>query len=166
LDAVTSHPPVQPLLVPDGTGEALWFLGSLATVRLGGSQTAGGLTIVEFLNPPGFAAPLHRHTVEDEVFLLLAGRARFFCGDEVLGAGPGDVVLLPRGIPHTFVVDAGEALRTLQITSPGGFDDFVREAGEPAGARVIPEPTAVDPARLGRIAALHGIEILGPPPHT
>jgi mannose-6-phosphate isomerase-like protein (cupin superfamily) len=163
---VASYSRALPLLVPDGAGEALWFLGSLATVRVAGSQTEGRLTIVEFLNPPGFAPPLHRHTVEDEVFLLLAGRARFFCGDEVLAAGPGDVVLLPRGIPHTFVVDAGEALRTLQITSPGGFDEFAREAGEPASARVIPDPAAVDPGRLGHIAALHGIEILGPPPHA
>jgi mannose-6-phosphate isomerase-like protein (cupin superfamily) len=153
-------------LVPDGAGEALWFLGSLATVKVAGSQTGGRLSVVEFLNPPGFAPPLHRHTEEDEVFVLLAGTARFLCGDDVLAAGPGDVVLLPRGLPHSFVVGSGEALRALQITTPGGFEDFAREAGAPASARVIPEPAAIDPARLGHLAALHGIEILGPPPQA
>jgi len=153
-----------PQHVADGAGEALWFLGSLVTVKVAGSQTDGRLSVVEFLNPPGFAPPMHRHTLEDEVFFLLAGTARFFCGDDELAAGPGDVVLLPHGLPHSFLVDAGAPLRTLQITTPGGFEGFAREAGGPAAARVIPEPAAIDPARLGHIAGLHGIEILGPPP--
>ncbi len=153
-------------LVPDGAGEALWFLGSLVTIKVAGAQTDGRLTLVEFLNPPGFAPPMHRHTLEDEVFYLLAGTARFFCGDDVLAAGPGDVVLLPRGLPHSFVVGSGEALRTLQITSPGGFEDFARDAGAPATVRVIPEPAAIDPVALGHSASRHGIEILGPPPHA
>jgi mannose-6-phosphate isomerase-like protein (cupin superfamily) len=93
--------------VGDGAGEALWFLGSLVTIKVSGAQTDGRLSVVEFLNPPGFAPPMHRHTQEDEVFFLLAGTARFLCGDDVLAAGPGDVVLLPHGLPHTFVVDAG-----------------------------------------------------------
>src|SRR3982750_3557705 len=84
------------LLRPD-EGDALWFLGNLVTVKATGADTGGRATVVEFLNPPGFAPPLHRHTVEDEMFLLLGGRATFLCDGQRLPAGPGDFVLLPAG---------------------------------------------------------------------
>jgi hypothetical protein len=42
-----------------GEGEALWFLGNLVTVKATGADTRERLTVVEFVNPPGFA---HRCT--------------------------------------------------------------------------------------------------------
>jgi hypothetical protein len=52
-------------------------------------------------------------------------------------------------------------------TSPAGFAAFVEEASEPAAAPVLPQPagppTPQQAAPLTRIAAQHGIEILGPP---
>lgn len=155
---------VQPYRYSADEGEAYWFLGNLATVKAAGRHTGGRLTVVEFLNPAGFAPPLHRHTVEDEAFYVLAGTARFTCEDVVLDAGPGDFVLLPVGRAHTFVVGPDEPLRALQITTPAGFEDFAAEVGEPASALRLPDPGPVDPARLGHAAARHGVEILGPPP--
>jgi hypothetical protein len=59
----------------------------------------------------------------------------------------------PRGVPHTYRVgDAGA--RWLVTSSPAGFERFV--------AAVSASATA-DPAELARLAADHGIEILGPP---
>jgi len=52
----------------------------------------------------------------------------------------------------------------LILTTPGGFDRFVREAGEPAQSLTIPPPTQPDFARLTVIAARYGIGILGPLP--
>lgn len=49
------------LLRPD-EGRALSFLGNLMTVKVDADDTQGRVTVVEFLNPPGFAPPLHRHT--------------------------------------------------------------------------------------------------------
>lgn len=155
---------VRPYVLGPAQGQAWWFLGSLVTVKASGAQTRGRLTVVEFLNPPGFAPPLHRHLEEDEMFYLLSGTARFLCGGEDLTAGPGDFVLLPVGLPHTFVVGPDEPLRTLQITTPSGFDEFVAEVSEPAGQPGLPGPAPIDPAALGHAAARHGVEILGPPP--
>lgn len=155
---------VQPYVRRDGEGEALWFLGSLVTVKATGAETQGRLTVVEFVNPPGFAPPLHRHLQEDELFYVLSGTARFHCDGQVLEAGPGDFVLLPATLPHTFVVADGEPLRTLQITTPSGFEQFAAAVGEPAQARRLPDPGPVDPAALGHAATLHAIELLGPPP--
>ena len=154
----------RPRLVRPDEGDALWFLGNLVTVKATGADTGGRATVVEFLNPPGFAPPLHRHTVEDEMFLLLSGRATFLCDGQELAAGPGDFVLLPAGLAHTFLVGSDEPLRTLQITTPSGFEQFAAAVGEPAGERRLPDPGPVDPAAMAHAAAMHGVEILGPPP--
>ncbi len=156
----------RPSLVAAGEGESLWFLGSLVTVKAIGEQTHGRLTVVEFVNPPGFAPPLHRHRDEDEIFYVFSGSARFLCDGADLPAGPGDVVVLPAGLAHSFIVGDDEPLRTLQLTTPAGFDEFAREAGEPAGARVLPPPADIDPGMLMHLAAGHGMEILGPPPNV
>jgi uncharacterized cupin superfamily protein len=154
----------RPRLLRADEGDAVWFLGSLVTVKATGADTGGRATVVEFLNPPRFAPPLHRHTVEDEMFLLLGGRATFLCDGEELVAGPGDFVVLPAGLAHSFIVGPDEPLRTLQITTPSGFEQFAAAVGGPAGARRLPDPGPVDPAALAHAAQLHGVEIVGPPP--
>ncbi|MGI5203433.1 cupin domain-containing protein [Spirillospora sp. CA-108201] len=156
----------RPYVLASAEGQALWFLGNLVTVKAAGAQTRGRLTVAEFLNPAGFAPPLHRHLEEDEMFYVLSGTARFLCDGEELPAGPGDFVLLPVGLPHTFVVGSGEPLRRLQITTPSGFEDFAAEAGAPARELRLPDPGPFDPAALGHVAARHRVEILGPPPNV
>src|SRR6185312_939566 len=153
-----------PRVLRSGEGRALWFLGNLVTVKAAAEDTGGRVSVVEFLNPPGFGPPLHRHLHEDEMFLVLEGAARFFCGGEELTAGAGDFVLLPAGLPHTFLVDPAGPLRTLQITAPGGFEDFALAVGGEATERRLPAAAPVDPAALAHAAWLHGVEILGPPP--
>jgi mannose-6-phosphate isomerase-like protein (cupin superfamily) len=153
-----------PRVLRSDEGRALWFLGNLVTVKASAEDTSGRATVVEFLNPPGFGPPLHRHLHEDEMFLVLEGEARFLCGGEELAAGPGDFVFLPAGLAHSFLVGPGGPLRTLQITTPGGFEDFAAAVGEPAAERRLPEPGPIDPAALAHAAQLHGVEILGPPP--
>lgn len=155
---------MSPYLSRRDEGEVTAFLGSLMTAKVPGSATGGRLTVVEFLNPPGFAPPVHRHQQEDEVFYVLEGAARFHCDGRTFDASPGDLVMLPVGLPHTFVVGAGEPLRCLQITTPGGFEDFANAVGERGVEPVLPQSFELDPAALGHAAAQHGIEILGPPP--
>jgi len=154
----------RPLVKGRDEGDALWFLGNLVTLKATGAETHGGLTVAHFVNPPGFAPPLHRHLDEDEMFYVISGSASFRCRGEELVAGAGDFVLLPRGEAHTFVVGADEPLHALQLTTPAGFEDFAAAVGEPARERRLPDPGPLDPAALGHAAALHGIEILGPPP--
>src|SRR3569833_3553234 len=100
-----------PRVLRSDEGRALWLLGNLVTVKAAAEDTSGRATVVEFLNPPGFAPPLHRHLHEDEMFFVLDGEARFLCGGEELGAGHGDFVLLPDGQPHTNLVGLGGSLR-------------------------------------------------------
>ncbi len=157
-------PPQPPFVLRPDEGEALWFLGNLVTIKATGAQTHGALTVAQFVNPAGFAPPLHRHLLEDEMFYVLSGTAQFRCQGLSREAGAGDFVLLPRGEAHTFVVGADEPLHALQLTTPAGFEDFAALAGAPALERRLPDPGPLDPAALGHAAAMHHIEILGPPP--
>jgi mannose-6-phosphate isomerase-like protein (cupin superfamily) len=136
----------------------------VVTFKATGSDTRGRLTVAEFVHPAGSAPPLQRHLEEDEMFYLLSGTAEFRCDGQALAAGPGDFVLLPVRLPHTFIVGANEPMRALQITTPSGFEHFAADAGEPARQRRLPDPAPADPATLVRTAARHGHELLGPPP--
>ena len=149
------------------SGEAArdrWFLGTLASVKAPSSVTNGRLSIVEFTHPVGFATPPHVHHREDEGFYLLSGSISGFCGDRIWQADEGSFIWLPQGVPHGYCVNGERTVRTLAITVPGGFDQFVVDLSEPAGERVLPATVVVPELdALLEIAARHGQEILGPP---
>ncbi len=72
-------------------------------------------------------------------------------------------MLLPRQLPHQFLVTSTEPCRLLQVTSPAGFERFIGEVGRPAETASLPEPAVPDIAALAAAAPRHGYEILGPP---
>ena len=151
-----------------GEGEALWGDGLLATIKANGEQTDGRSSLVEILAPEGYGSGLHVHHREDEGFWILEGELTFYVGDRTLKARPGSFLFGPKDIPHAFTVDSGPA-RLLFLFTPAGFEDLIREMGEPARELTIPpQPDAPpDEAEMGRlmaIAAKYGGEILGPPP--
>ena len=151
-----------------GGGEALWWIGMLATIKATAEQTGGQYTLVEILAPEGFASPLHVHHGEDEGFYILEGEMTFYVGDRTMKARPGSFLFGPEEVPHAFKVDSGPA-RLLFVLSPAGFEDLVREIGEPARELTIPPqpeapPEEAEMQRMAAIAARHGNEILGPPP--
>ena len=151
-----------------GEGEALWWVGLLATIKATAEQTGGQYTLVEILAPDGFASPLHVHHFEDEGFYILEGEMTFYVGDETIKARPGSFLLGPKDVPHAFSVDSGPA-KLLFVLSPAGMEGLIREMGEPARTLSIPPPPEEPPneAEMGRlmdIAARYGAEMLGPPP--
>jgi hypothetical protein len=107
--------------------------------------------------------PSHIQQAQDEAFLVPDGQFEGFCGDRKWRAGPGSLVFLPRAIPHGFTVSEAGPGRITIVVSPGGFDQFVTAAGEPAQALRLPEPVPPDPALITQLAAAHGIQILPPP---
>ena len=151
-----------------GEGEALWWFGVLATIKATAEQTGGQYTLVEILAPEGFASPLHVHHFEDESFYILEGEMTFYVGDQTIKAQSGSFLFGPKEVPHAFTVDSGPA-RLLFVLSPAGFEDLVREMGEPAREPTLPPqpgapPDEAEMQRMAAIAARHGNEILGPPP--
>ena len=148
-----------------GDGEATWFMGQLATVKMGSDETRGRCALLEFVTPAGGGPPYHVHRHEDESFYVLAGEMTFYVGDAVIQAKEGSFAFGPRNVPHTFVVGSQTPARYLLFTEPAGFDRFVAEVGVPAEARTLPPPPDGPPdiAAIAAIAAKYGIEILGPP---
>jgi quercetin dioxygenase-like cupin family protein len=144
-------------------GQAFWFLNTLTINKVRSDDSRGQLSIVDHRVPAGFAPPPHIHQASDEALLVLDGELEGFCGDQAWRATPGSLVYLPHGIPHGFTVSAAGAGRIIVVVSPGGFDQFVAAAGQPARDLRLPEPVAPDPARITQLAAAHGIQILPPP---
>jgi mannose-6-phosphate isomerase-like protein (cupin superfamily) len=149
-------------------GEAWWWVGVLATIKVTKEQTGGQYTLVEILAPEGYPGVLHVHHQEDEGFYILEGELTFYVGDQTMKAYPGSFLFGPKDVPHAFIVDSGPA-RLLLVLSPAGFEDLIREMGEPARELTIPPPPEAPPdeaemQRMMAIAAKYGGEILGLPP--
>ena len=157
----------------EGEGNARWWGGGLATIKVTGQETADLYSIVEILEPHGAQAPLHLHRREDEAFWVLEGELTFRIGTETIKARPGSFVFGPRDVPHTYTVDSGPA-RLLFLLSPPGFEGFVEAISKPATARTLPpskpEGALDDTTDEGEsesfavLEARYGCEIVGTPP--
>jgi mannose-6-phosphate isomerase-like protein (cupin superfamily) len=137
------------------TDGRLGFLGSIG-VRwmIDGDETyERGFSLVEHpMSPRALAAPLHRHTREDEYSYVLEGKMGALLGDEVVVAEAGDLVFKPRNQWHTFWNAGDEPCRILEIIAPAGFEDFFRELDDMGGAM------NADPEALTELAARYGHE--------
>jgi mannose-6-phosphate isomerase-like protein (cupin superfamily) len=143
--------------------QPLWFIDHLVHIQVDGESSGGALALLDERGRRGDMPPLHVHRRDDETFYVLEGEVTLFVADEQLVLGPGQAAFAPRDVPHAYRVESEEA-RWLVITTPAGFDDFVREVSDPAPAEELPPAgRSVDPAVLEQAAAEVGIEILGPP---
>ena len=118
------------------------FLGSIGVrFMIDGSESGGGFSLVEHpMSARALAAPLHRHTREDEYSYVLEGRVGALLGDEVVSGGPGDLIFKPRNQWHTFWNAGDEPARILEIICPAGFEGFFNELVDLGGvAQAEPE---------------------------
>jgi mannose-6-phosphate isomerase-like protein (cupin superfamily) len=131
------------------------FLGSIGVrFMIDGDETGGGFSLVEHpMSPRALAAPLHRHLREDEYSFVLEGRMGALLGDEVLEAGPGDLVFKPRNQWHTFWNAGDEPCRILEIIAPAGFERFFDELVDLGGV------TQTDPETLAQLCARYELEM-------
>ncbi len=143
--------------------QPLWFIENLAYLHLGGEDTRGAYHLGEVVGRRGDMPPLHVHHRDDETFYVLEGELTLFLGEQEVTVGPGQAALAPRDVPHVYRVES-EVARWLVITSPAGFEKFVRAIAERADRDELP-PTGrrINPEALARAAAEAGIEVLGPP---
>lgn len=72
-------------------------------------------------DPPRFIAPPHLHHHDDESWYVLEGRLRVQVGKDVVEAGVGSGVFVPRGTPHTYWNAGADPLRYLLIMSSNIF---------------------------------------------
>jgi len=103
--------------------------------------------------PRTLAAPLHRHLREDEYSFVLEGSVGALLGDEVVIAGPGDLLFKPRNQWHTFWNAGDEPARILEIIAPSGFERFFDELVGLGGA------VKADPRALAELCERYGLEM-------
>jgi quercetin dioxygenase-like cupin family protein len=153
---------LQAMSTRSGEGEARWWFGALAEIKVTAGQTGGLLSIIQITEAPNAVGPLHVHHREDEGFWILEGDVTFEVGDVTIEASAGDFAFGPRGIPHRYTVgDAG--CRMLFIMTPGGFEDLVREMSVPAESRTLPPASDEEPdwEHVAAVAKAHACELLG-----
>jgi quercetin dioxygenase-like cupin family protein len=147
------------LAQPDQQQKLEWLDGGMLAMLLDGKATDGQLMIGRFDVAEGEAPPYHKHTREDEVFLLIKGTALVWCDEQEYELAEGGIVYLPRNIPHGYRITSKHA-DLLMINTPAGIEGMFRETGRdmstprPEGFQIKPDPA---------LAAKYGNVIVGPP---
>ena len=148
-------PAGEPVIVSADGGTLLKAFGEEVTVKIGGEQSRGGLTLWAEVTPPAGGPPPHFHENEDELFLVQMGRVQFLVRGEWVEPGEGAVVYVPRGNVHAFR-NVGEGPSRMWImTTPSGFETFF--------ARCPGEFAKAGGPEMGRVLAIgaeHGVHFL------
>jgi quercetin dioxygenase-like cupin family protein len=137
------------------SGGKAGFLGSIGVrFMIDGQDADERFSLVEHpMSARALAAPLHRHTREDEYSYIVEGRVGALLGDEVLIGGPGDLIFKPRNQWHTFWNAGDEPARLLEIISPAGFERFFAELVDLGGV------AQADPHTLAELCGRYELEM-------
>jgi quercetin dioxygenase-like cupin family protein len=155
---------MNPYSLASDEGEALWVFDALDTIKASADQTGESFTIVEFLDQQGSTVSLHVNETWDRGFYVLEGDYTFVVDNETFTGSSGSWVFVPRGIGHAWRCDSAQG-RLLNVTVPGGFEDFYREVGESVtDPNNLPPRRAPDVEHLSSTLGRYGISITGPPP--
>ncbi|HEX6347989.1 MAG TPA: cupin domain-containing protein [Candidatus Dormibacteraeota bacterium] len=155
-------------VIKSDEGRQGWLGGLGIRFLVPGEDSEGGFALVEHpLRPRALAAPLHRHSREDEYSFILRGRVGALLGDQVVYGGAGDLIYKPRGQWHTFWNAGDEEASLLEIISPAGFEKYFEEltsmfpGGKPEPSRIAPVARRygleLDPSTIGALRAKHGL---------
>lgn len=103
--------------------------------------------------PAGTFVPPHIHTTQDEFVYVLTGEMTCEIDGKTLTARPGDLICMPKNVPHGLFNRSGGETTCIFWVSPTAklWDFFVNIDGVP------------DPAEVVRLAALHEVDFLPPP---
>lgn len=136
--AVTQKPTIQ---------NSVHYLAHTFSFLATGEDTAEAYSLIHCFFRKGFTPPAHFHTFEDESFLILEGEMEFQAGADKFKAAAGELVVLPKGIPHSFNLVSDTAKALLLIT-PAGFETVFKEFGIPALTLELPPIPANLPKEL------------------
>ncbi len=105
------------------------------------------------LLPPGTFVPPHIHPTQDEFIYVFDGRFDLVLDGQSANASAGDLIRLPRGIPHGLFNHSQANITCLFWVSPTRrlWDLF------------LAIHNVADPAEVVRLAGLHEVNFLPPP---
>ena len=90
--------------------------GERITFRTTAAETNGELVAIDLELPRGGRVPggLHIHPLQEERFKVVSGVMRIRMRRERITAGPGEVVVVPAGMPHDFA-NAGDETALVRV---------------------------------------------------
>jgi mannose-6-phosphate isomerase-like protein (cupin superfamily) len=147
--------------------ESYLFLGVAMKILLSSAETGGQFSLIEGIMPPGGDGGLHMHAKEDESMYLMEGALDLTIGDRNFALVPGESYFAPRNVPHRVRNTEATPARSLLVTTPCGFDEFIARAGTPLVASSVPPPPEAAPSPeqkelLRALAAKFGITVIAP----
>jgi len=121
-------------IVAASEGTTRNILGDIQTIKLDGKDTNGLFTILENDNMPGVGIPMHVHENEDEIFKILEGEMEFVTEGKTSILKEGDIIFLPRKVPHSFKVVGNKNAKAMVTVIPSGIEEMFEQLGQlPAG---------------------------------
>lgn len=149
---------LNPGVVKVSEGNRHHVLGHTLLFKTSTEELGGGALLWELLSPPGTMVPPHIHTVEDEFIYVAEGELEVMIGDKMYTASAGDLVKMPKNVPHGIWQKGTQTTRTLWIVVPAHkMESLLSALGD------LPADQPPDPVRIGKIFAEHNLELLPPP---
>jgi mannose-6-phosphate isomerase-like protein (cupin superfamily) len=112
-------------------GDSVFFrsLGTIYKVLTDTENETVGI-VEHTLQPNSLGAPMHKHTREDEISYVLEGELSVIQDGKIQKAGPGQFIVKPREIFHTFWNARQQTLRFIEIITPGEFQYYFAEMAQ------------------------------------
>lgn len=134
----------------EGVDGVVWsILGQTYTLK----EDTDSCFTFETLFPTGTFVPPHIHATQEEFIYMLDGTFDLVLDGQNTTAKTGDLVRMPRGIPHGIFNNSGADVKALFWVTPARS---LRQLFE----KIHNVP---DPAEVVRLAAQHEVEFLPPP---
>lgn len=148
------------VIVPAGAGDeiavSLEGVADVIRFKITGEQSAGTITFLEYdAVPNSNGVRPHYHDGHEELFYVLEGVLRMRKDDDIIDAGPGDFVFVPRGVVHAFWNATDEPTRFIGTWTPAGFEHLFTERDQ-----LAQEIGALTPERNAELAAKHGVRFV------
>ena len=116
-----------------------------------GEDTENAFTLIHCFFRKDFFPPPHIHQNEDESFYILEGIFEFRVGERKITAGTGELVVLPKNVPHSFNL-LTETAKALLLITPAGLEVIFKEFSVPA--ITLDLPPVPEPEPEGRYAKM------------
>ena len=113
-------------------GEKIWIVGDTMWLKATSAETRGAYTLIENIALPGNGPPPHVHENEDESMYVIDGEFEILLGEQIVDGKPGAFEFVPRRTVHRFQCTGDRPGKILLLFTPGGIEEFFREAGVPA----------------------------------
>ena len=144
-------------------GVRRWFFGGgVHTWKVTAQQSGGSMLLFADDLVEGKRTPLHHHPESEETFILLEGEILLHVDGEQTVLRAGGISMVPRGVPHAFLVTSPTA-RMLALQTPGCCQDFYFGASQELADGEASGPVDFDEV-MASAQRTGGMVTLGPPP--